>query len=61
MNHTHDLHYVVIVKGDYICGVEAGPFISSELAESAIPTLPEISRSCRYAVATQEVYLTVRD
>lgn len=59
MDHTHELHYVVVMKGDHICYAEAGPFISYELAQAAILNLPEISRSCRYALATQEVHLTV--
>ena len=27
------LYYVAIVKHDYICSLEAGPFINQELAE----------------------------
>lgn len=59
MTHECKLYYVVIVKASYICSVEAGPFISSDLAEFAINTLPDISKSCRYAVASHDVHLSI--
>lgn len=52
------LYYVAIVKHDYICSLEAGPFINQELAEETKSKMEEPFGACRLEIVAQDI--TVR-
>ncbi len=55
------LYYVAVVKNDYICGLEAGPFISEDLAESHKGTMPKPGGACYLQVVVQDILVRVSD
>lgn len=55
------LYYVAVVKSDYICGLEAGPFISNDLAEGHMETMPKPGGSCRLQIVVQDILVRVQE
>lgn len=57
-----EIYFVAICKGDYVCSLECGPFLSKELAkiELAVKKFTDPQRtSCYWSVVSSELAITI--